>query len=78
MWENFKHSANDLWVAGTTFILGLSNHIFSNLPFIHELLGTLSMLLGCIACAIVIVVNYRQARINRLIINEREKINGKL
>lgn len=73
MWDNVKESFSSLFIGFSTFFLGAINNLFSNLPFIHDLLGTISMALGCIACAIVIVVNYRQARINRLIEKKLEE-----
>ena len=78
MIDHIKESISSLTIGIGTFILGFINSIFSNLPFIHDVLGAISMFLGCVACAIVIVVNYRQAKINGLIEKDLESKNGKL
>lgn len=77
MLTSVKESISSLCIGISTFFLGFLNSIFSNLPLIHDLLGTISMALGCVACAIVIVVNYRQAKINKLIEKDLEDKHGK-
>jgi ABC-type uncharacterized transport system permease subunit len=78
MIDHVKESVSSLMIGVGTFVLGFINSIFTNLPLIHDLLGAISMFLGCVACAIVIVVNYRQARINKMIERDLEDRHGKL
>jgi predicted RND superfamily exporter protein len=67
--------------ATTTTTAGFINRFFSDLPYIHELLGDLSMVCGIVACLALARLHYikgnaEQLKNDEFIRSLRDKNNG--
>jgi hypothetical protein len=73
MIDTLKNSGVSTTAGISTATIGFFNTFLSRLPFMHDLLAVLSMVMGIFVCLVVLIVNLRQAHINLLKIREMEK-----